>query len=286
MSELLQPANSISEAWLLALERVAANPKGRAVHVVSTVTEPGSELPAVRHVIDEALERNGYQSVETVAETIFPRSIYSDPGVEWMPGLMVEQERSLDEAASAMYQAYAEMLPLLRTAKGNKSGTYFARMITWPGKEGGGFNQLAARIERLRGEHSAGRNTNNTLDLDISADSDDAEVPLKGLQVYAVTDKRFRGFPCLTHIDLTLYEGRLHAAAVYRHQYLIEKAYGNMLGLSWLMQFLCQQSGFDLGELVIHATLADAQGRVRAENLAVQARSKFPSSEVHVGAAG
>jgi hypothetical protein len=47
--------------------------------------------------------------------------------------------------------------------------------------------------------------------------------------------------------------------AVYRHQYLVEKAYGNMLGLSALVQFLCQQSGYEPGELVVHATMADAQ---------------------------
>jgi hypothetical protein len=272
MSELLQPAKSVSEAWLLALERVAARPKGRAVHVVSTVTEPASELQAIRHLVDEVLEENEFQSVTTVAETIFPRSLYADPGVEWTPGLMIEQQRSLDDAAESMYQAYMDMLPLLRTVDANKCGTYFARMITWPGKVSGGFNQLAARVEKLRSEHSAGRNTNNTLDVDVSADSDNADGPVKGLQVYAATDKRTRGFPCLTHVDFTLFEGRLHAAAVYRHQYLIEKAYGNILGLSWLMQFLCQQSGFDLGELVIHATLADAQGRTRAEKVAMQAR--------------
>src|SRR5262249_18505243 len=84
--------------------------------------------------------------------------------------------------------------------------------------------------------------------------------------------RRTRGFPCLTHVDLTLHRGRLHATAVYRHQYLIDKAYGNLLGLSWLLQFLCQQTGYQLGELVVHATLADAQGRSRGLAIARDAR--------------
>jgi len=92
--------------------------------------------------------------------------------------------------------------------------------------------------------------------MDVAADADEA---LKGLQVYAATDRRTRSFPCLTHIDLTLHLGRLHCMAVYRHQYLIEKAYGNMVGLSALLHFLCQQSGYEPGELVVHATMADAQ---------------------------
>ena len=92
------------------------------------------------------------------------------------------------------------------------------------------MNQLAARIDRLRAEHAAGRQTHNALDMDVAADGLADEEDLRGLQVYAPTDRRTRGFPCLTHVDLTLYQGRLHMTAVYRHQYLIDKAYGNLLG--------------------------------------------------------
>ena len=95
------------------------------------------------------------------------------------------------------------------------------------------------------------------MDMDIAADA--LETTLPGLQVYAATDERTRGFPCLTHIDLTLLDGQLHCTAVYRHQFLIEKAYGNFVGLAALLQFLCQQGGCTVGELVVHATLADAQ---------------------------
>ena len=277
MSELLAPAASVSEAWLLSLERTAEASHGRAVHVVSTVTEPGTEIGSIRQVLDEALDMAGAQSVDTVAETIFPASLYPDPGVDWSPDLPGEACASLDAAAEALYDAYTGMLPLLRTVNANKSGTYFSRMISWPGKEAGGVNQLAARIKRLRGEHIAGRRTHNALDMDLAADALADQDDLRGLQVYAATDRRIRSFPCLTHVDLTLHRGRLHATAVYRHQYLIDKAYGNLLGLSWLMQFLCQQSGHALGELVVHATLADTQGRPRALHLAGAARAAFES---------
>lgn len=281
MSELLPPARSVSEAWLLSLERTAEALGGRAVHVISTVTEPGTEIESVRSVLDDALETAAAQSVETVAETIFPASIYPDPGASWSPGLSAAERDRLDRAAEVLYAAYSDMLPLLLTAIGNHSGTYFSRMISWPGKRPEGCNQLAARIERLRGEHAAGRRTHNALDMDLAADAlaDDPEDEddIRGIQLYAATDKRTRAFPCLTHIDLTLHEGRLHAMAVYRHQYLINKAYGNLLGLSWLMHFLCQQSGFELGQLVVHATLADSQGRSRALGIGREARDAFES---------
>jgi thymidylate synthase len=96
-------------------------------------------------------------------------------------------------------------------------------------------------------------------------------------------DKRRRGFPCLTHIDFTLHDGRLHCMAVYRHQYLIEKAYGNMLGLSRLLGFVCQQTGYEAGELVVHATMADAQRGFRGgPQLAIAARSALEASHASV----
>ena len=52
-------AGSVSEAWVLGLERVAAEPDGRLVHLVSTVTEPGTELAPVRQVLDCALDAAG-----------------------------------------------------------------------------------------------------------------------------------------------------------------------------------------------------------------------------------
>jgi hypothetical protein len=275
MSELLPSVASVSEAWLLSVERTAGADGGRAVHVISTVTEPGTEVGSVRRILNDALDGAGAQSVDTVAETIFPASLYSDPGVKWSVDLPPAQRCALDAAAYALYDAYAGMLPLLRTVNANKSGTYFSRMITWPGKEAGGVNQLAARVEHLRAQHIAGIRTNNTLDIEIAADALGDDQDLRGLQVYAPTDRRTRGFPCLTHIDLTLYRGRLHMTAVYRHQYLIDKAYGNLLGLSWLMQFLCQQTGHELGELVVHATLADTQNRAQALSLARESRAAF-----------
>lgn len=274
----LPSASTVSEAWLASLETAVATPGGRVVHLVSTVTEPGTEIPEVRQALDHVLDGAGMQSVDTVAETIFPTSLYTDPGFEWAADIDGERVASLDDAASGLYAAYEDILPLLRTVHANRSGTYFSRMITWPGKEPGGTNQLQLRIEALRGQQRAGRRRNNTLDIDIAADSL-AGGPA-GLQVYAVRDRRTRGFPCLTHIDLTLHEGRLHCTAVYRHQYLVEKAYGNLVGLSALLRFLCQQSGYSVGELCIHATMADAQLSAGAwvHELARDARSALSTA--------
>lgn len=275
MSDYVAPASTIGEAWLRTLELVNAA-SGRRVNVVSTVTDPQApQDPVIRSVVDGCLvpgRARGVtvQEVDTVADTVFPHELYRDPGLRWSPDLDAGQVGVLDAAAQDLYEAYASMLDLLCTADGNTRGTYFGRMISWPGREEGGINQLADRIHYLRNEHRQGRRTYNLSDITIGgqaelADDNGAGMPAGagagdvGVQLYAAGDRRQRGFPCLVHVDLTLLDGQLSMLAVYRHQLLITKGYGNLLGLTRLLCFLAEQTGFEVGELAVHATLADAE---------------------------
>ncbi len=286
MSTYVPPVPTVSEAWLRTLELVEAG-GGRLVNVLTTVQRPELEIESVRALVDGLLSpgrRDGkaIQPVETVANTIFPISLYRDCGFDWDPSLPSEAERQLDEAASDLYEAYKTMLPELLTANGNRNGTYFGRMTTWPGKEGGGRNQLADRIKYLRLAHARGEHAHNVADIAVGGEAEglSGEVDL-GVQTYSAGDIRQRAFPCLVHIDLTLFSGRLSMLAVYRHQLLITKGYGNLVGLGRLLGFLANQTGFEVGELAIQATLADAErgsygGRRGIADLLDRARSAMP----------
>lgn len=282
MSHALKSASSLSEAWLLALEQTVDSPGGRMAHLMMTVTQPGLEITCIRDGIERELALTGQQSVDTVAGTIFPRSLYSDPGLAWHPRLRAEQQHALDKAAADLYDRYLSSLSLLRTVRANEIGTYFSRMISWPGKGPGGINQLARVIHRLRDVRRCGRATENKIDLDTSADGLNGATILEGAQICAADDKRTRGFPCLVHLDFSLLNGELHCAAIYRHHYLIDKAYGNFIGLSNLMQFLCQQSGVGMGELVVLAGVADCQGIRRSRKLAAALRCAMDDSAPRV----
>ncbi|WP_405881026.1 hypothetical protein OG762_22000 [Streptomyces sp. NBC_01136] len=289
MSDYVEPAEDLGEAWLRTLELVHAR-GGRRVNVLTTISDPlALEESAVRAAIDAVLVPGPHKSgtihsVQTVASTIFPQDLYQAPSVAWDPALPDEQKQRLDEAADDLYAAYGDMLPLLRTADGNNRGTYFGRMVSWPGKEAGGYNQLADRVTYLRNVRSAGRRTHNLSDIAVGGEAEPPEdhppaLRDAGVQVYAPTDRRQRGFPCLVHIDLTLLDGRLSMLAVYRHQYLVTKAYGNLVGLARLLAFLAQQTGFEVGELAVQATMADTQqsdfgGRKGIKALIDSARSK------------
>lgn len=269
MSKYIEPQTSISASWLETLKYVN-DADGRAVHVLSTVLNPTApDDPGVRATIDRYLsvQQRGsvkIQPVDTVAGTIFS-PLYRSPGFAWTPDLSVADKSKLDDAAARLYERYSTMLPTLTKFRANSHGTYFGRMISWPGKKPGGVNQVQDRIHALRGLRKRNVKTFNAADIAVGQEA--AWVPLTddgvpGLQTYAATDRRSRGFPCLVHIDLSLLHGRLNMIATYRHQYLITKAYGNMVGLARLQSFIAEQTGYEVGELAIMATMADAERSV------------------------
>lgn len=262
MSSYIPPAENLSEAWLRTVEHVTGV-GGHAINVISTVRDPlASEIPTIRSAVDALLaggDRKGVriQPVDTVAGTIFPRELYADTGLTYRTEMDRDELAKLDASAGDLYLAYGEILPLLRTDGANKRGTYFGRMTSWPGKTGGGINQLADRISRLRRRLDKNQQRHNLEDIAVAGEAE--LLDLAGLEVYGPGDRRSRGFPCLVHIDLTLYRGQLSMAATYRHQFLMTKAYGNLVGLCGLLGFLAQQTGYGVGELVVNATFADAE---------------------------
>src|ERR1019366_4723988 len=70
------------------------------------------------------------------------------------------------------------------------------------------------------------------------------------------SDPFTRGFPCLSHVSVTLQDNRVHLTATYRSQDFTAKGYGNLVGLGRLGQFLANESEHELGELVCVATCA------------------------------
>ena len=283
MSLYVEPAENLAEAWLSTLEAVHDR-GGDVVNVITTITDPSApETATIRTALDAVLvdgHRAGtrVQGIETVAGTIFPADLYNAPGQVFDPARGADTTEQLDGAAEDLYDAYLDMLPTLRTDPPNKSGTYFSRMISWPGKAPGGTNQLAARINGLRKARVRNQHRRVIEDIVVGGEGEAALDETTGLQVYAATDRRTMGFPCLVHVDLTLFQDQLSMAAVYRHQLLVTKAYGNLLGLARLQRFLADQSGYEVGELMVNATMAEHQTYTKSgvADLITAARQEGP----------
>ncbi len=163
----------------------------------------------IHNKIDLALEQNNMQSINTVANTIFPVNLWNS-----------ECNRKI------LYERYFKILKQIKKCTQNKHGIYFERMIDFKD----GFNQLEKIIEFYQ--------TGNRRRSAFQACIWD---PLRDM-----VNTRMRGFPCMQQLVFSCVKEELIVFAFYATQYIFEKAYGNFLGLCNLGNFLAHELGIPL----------------------------------------
>jgi hypothetical protein len=237
----------VSSAWLAAAKHLLDEPGAQCSNLGVAIAEPTAERADVRAELEAfAADARGrgqdMPRIDSVAGTIFQSSFYR-PGAEDPEGHLYELERRIRK--------------VVRRHRKNRHGTYFERLVAYPLADGQEFNQLHHVLGRLRGAASHGRRNGNQFELSIFHPK---------LDPYPV------GFPCLSHISITLRDGVLDATALYRNQYFLERAYGNYLGIGEVLRFLATESGFAVGELLCVASHAKMEvtdyGRARVRDLA------------------
>jgi hypothetical protein len=235
---------NLSAAWVAALDVLLAN-GGDAVNLTVAIDDPTEEHAGVREVLDRfngARRRANRKSVElvsTVANTIFPAAWYIE-------SLGTDAETHLYEL---------ERTTRFVSRRRNRSGTYFERMVAWPGPTGE-FNQLDQVVRRLRGARLHGLQRGNAYEIGVVTPADETiAVPV----MVGGKDRKVRGFPCLSHLSFSLQHGVVHLTALYRSHDFISRAYGNYLGLGRVLAFVARQSGFPVGELTCISASATAE---------------------------
>lgn len=239
---LFVEGENISTAWVEALDRLLEG-DGEAVNLTVAIADPTTEVLAIRAVVDSFVDerrqarRKSVERVSFVANTIFPESFYSEQLGKGAESHLYEMERR------------ARRLTHVR----NHQGTYFERMVAWPigppkrGEPVETFNQLDQAVTRLRTLREQGRvQRGNQFEIGLSSAVDEAiAVPV----VVPGRDTRTIGFPCLSHVSLSLQKGVVHMTAIYRNHEFIKRGYGNYVGLGRLLRFVGHQSGWPIGEL-------------------------------------
>ncbi len=249
---LLIESDNISSAWLQAMLALQKNGGEMANLIVSILPNP-TECKAVTVALDRFLSTNPKAfSLEKVAGTIFPWELY-------LPEL-------LGLAAQTHLYENHQLVRLIER-RFNKKGNYFDRMVCWPGPGGTTVNQLEKKISDYRNAVARGCGTHNAFEISLSPVTDDSysEVAVNDLEregedirLYDPNlDRSIMGFPCLSHISISLIKHKLHMTATYRNQFFIQKAYANYLGLYRLLAFLAREIGVETGELACVATHAD-----------------------------
>jgi len=192
------------------------------------------ETPEIRQALDEQLlafdiVSANQSNIETVAGTIFPEFIWKRCGGN----------------SKELFKRYDKMWPFIGKCGRNKHGTYFRRLTSF-----GETNQLEKIIDAWKRKiyrHSA-------LQAGLfDPTQDHRETP-------------YLGFPCLQqvvfHTHGTKGSEGMTVTAFYANQYLLEKAYGNYLGLYRLGKFMAGEMGLNLrGATCIATNLSLSHGK-------------------------
>jgi thymidylate synthase len=241
-----------SRAWVAACSAldVRANPRRDGFHTVVRIEDATADDPVFRAELERVRQAEGYEPIETVANTIFPDRLAATC--------------HSPEQLAARYRA---MYPQLRRlAAGNRHGTYFGRIVSYTGPEGP-VDQLTALIARLR-QQAAGRGPMTAAyEVDIAHPQDQEPDPMAetwAVPVHAAgKDNVVRGFPCLSHCSFQLdRESAVHLVALYRSHYMLDRAYGNYLGLGRLAAYVADHAGLHPGSLTVVAGHAQIDGPI------------------------
>lgn len=184
---------------------------------------------AVRAELDKHLKIFGEKTVGTVANTIFPRSL-------WLPNIAND--------ADALFKRYERAWPKISQCQQNRKGVYFRRLTAYAadGYTGEPVNQLQTIIDTFK----KGVHRKSALQASIFDPSRDH------------TNEPYGAFPCLQHVTFTpLEKGKLSVAGFYARQLHFEKAYGNYLGLFNLGKFMAKHLELELSQVICVASFLE-----------------------------
>ena len=185
-------------------------------------------LPLQLTDIQTALDALNKQKCRTVANTIFPNSLWTPDG---------------EENALRLYGRYNRIWKTIARCPANNKGVYFRRLTAFQ-PEGVApdhqpVNQLAHVIETYK---DRGNHRHSALQASIFDPTRDH------------THNRRRGFPCLQQVAFDATDGNLEVTGFYALQHHVAKAYGNYLGLCWLGRFMANQMGLRLTQVACIAS--------------------------------
>jgi len=211
-SPIIIEENNLSNAWCKVLEAILNSPEKEITSLLLSLNG-FEETLLIRERLDECLKDYKKGSILTVAETIFPASLY------WL----------MDEKRDALYEQYKYNLRWLhKIDKRNRRGLYFERLINYDGR----VNQLENIIQSYLKDPSVRRSKLQASVFDANHDH---------------IETRYQGFPCLQHLTFYVTKNNgLVVNAFYAIQYIFERGYGNWLGLINLGKFMAKEMNVTL----------------------------------------
>lgn len=232
--------SNISRAWAAMLLAVLAAKKHEAKRVLVTLADfdgTPDEDPTLRQLLDRCLAEvtpKSLASVQTVANTIFPEGMWKLAGGD----------------REKFYKTYLRDLPSYTSMdRANVRGLYFGRLIAFDMDQRTG-KRLPYLTEKLDVP-------SNQLEFIIKSCRPGMRRSALQAAIFDPNRDHVRsarlGFPCLQHIQFVpdFDAGTLSLNAFYATQLVIEKAYGNLLGLARLGSFVAEATKLSFSEMSV-----------------------------------
>ncbi|HEY3319889.1 MAG TPA: thymidylate synthase [Planctomycetota bacterium] len=235
-------STNLSVAWAQAFLRLMEpgidelTPLIVRVHAFDNGT--AIENDAIRERLDKELERFERAKCHTVANTIFPISL-------WNP--------SLDDGGAHVLGRYGRIWAMIKKCPANKYGVYFRRLTAYQPEDSvlKPVDQLTHIVDTYR----SGNHRRSALIASVFDPTRDH------------SNNRQLGFPCLQQVNFApVGQDGLCVTGFYATQFFFERAYGNYLGLCRLGKFMAARMGLRLTQLTCVASVG-ARGRRSKEDL-------------------
>ena len=230
----------ISSAWAKALLQITARGVEEISPLVVTITlddQTVLERSDIRNALDScitAFKTSGrekfkkLQAVHTVANTIFPHSL-------WNP--------NAEDDATQLYDRFRKAWPRMKKCPQNRRGSYFRRLTAFRPLDSGDVpvNQLLHIVDTYK----SGNHRRSALQASVFDPALDHN------------NSRQLGFPCLHQVSFApVGSSGLAVTGFYAMQYIFDRAYGNYLGLCRLGEFMAHQLDLNLTRVTCVAATA------------------------------
>lgn len=254
----LVAVDTVAEGWLHACLHLLGRPGWADTTVILHISHPDlvrRQDRAVELALDRFLVAHNRHGNHTVAETLFPGGAYVRHGTR------------------GVFNEYPEEIyPRIRNHPDMRRwGTYAIRLLRRRGEDGKEYNPLECCIRKMKDVQPkrAAYELGLGFGFDLATYDDDDD---RGLRM---------GGPCLSHLSFKFIDGAVHLTAMYRSHYYIERAFGNLLGLTRLQAFVAGETDAKVGSLVCHSTMATLdRGRQAVHRGSAPARAGWLKSEI------
>lgn len=248
---LVIESTNLSHAWAQLFLRIIERPGKEISSLIISLTGFKDGIPDedldIREALDDCLLLHAREQVHTVANTIFPDSLWE----------LSQYDRQV------FFAKYIHNIPRIKALEPRKNckGLYFERLIAF-GCDFADGNQLEHIISAYNSRPSFRRSMFQASVFDPYRDH--------------TLDPRL-GFPCLQHLQF-LPDNKSKTLSVngfYATQKVFEKAYGNYLGICRLSQFMAHEMKLSLDRVNFYIGVAKLDSIPKGEEEIVKLKEKL-----------